>query len=797
LKVPAFFIPFLIAVPLYAQEQPEAVSFGDSLNFQKRNTTLTGIVTNAETNEPVQGVNIFADGLYSGQETDANGKYFLSLPAGEYRIVFRHAAMIPKVFKVGLYAHGLLNVKMSPKVVDLSEIIISARGAEQNIKHATTGIVEMSIEQVKTLPALMGETDVIKSLQLFPGVTSVGEGSSGVNIRGGRSDQNLTLMNEALVLSSNHAMGFLSSFNHDVVGNFTLYKGNVPSYYGGRASATLNIEMKKGNFDKWNMQGGIGTSSNRLLIDGPLLKDRVSIISGARFSNANWILRKAENSDVSSSSVRFYDFYGAVTARIGAKHVITVNGLHTGDHFKFSDKFGYEWSSDVASVNSKNSITEKLSAYSILAYGDFRNSFFDPSGPEAARITNGVTYVQGKFSLLYALEKHSITAGTEAIRYQAAPEKMEAYGGSPVIPARVGKNKGLEYSFYAEDEWSPVDALSFSFGIRASFYRQLGPDSVYFYQEGAARSEQTITGKALDSSNALTTQSGLEPRFSGRVNLTPTRSLKFSYSRMMQYLHTISNTLAPTPIDLWQVSTRYLKPQRSQMYSLGYFQNFREEAWSGSIELFYRKSADQVEYRDFAKLFMNPHIETELLQGEGRSYGSEFFLKKNIGNWTGWLSYTYSRSVVKIDGATSEEQVNEGKWFPSNHDRPHVTSLVLNRKFYPRGSFNVSFTHSTGRPISAVVSNYTVNHVSVPNYSYRNEYRIPNYFRMDVSCVIGNVIRKIDDSLTISIYNLLSRRNAYSVYFQKSGSSFIMIPYKLSVLGTIFPSMTYTISLKR
>ncbi|HYC84333.1 MAG TPA: TonB-dependent receptor, partial [Chryseosolibacter sp.] len=531
-------------------------------------------------------------------------------------------------------------------------------------------------------------------------------------------------------------------------------------------------------------------------LEGPLVADKLSLIAGARLSNVNWILRKADNKDVRGSNVRFYDLYTGLSARVGLQHAVSANFLHTGDYFKFSDRFGYKWASNVASVQSKSTVTEKLSAYTLIARGEFTNSFFDPSGADAATITNGIRYTQGKFTMLYTPEKHAITAGGEIVYYNSSPERVRPYGGSPVLPENVTKEKGVEYAFFAEDEWTASESVSLSFGLRASFFHQLGPDSIYLYEPGAAKSEHTIVDRVYRTGSIATYQ-GLEPRFSARVNLSAVQSIKFSYSRLLQYLHTISNTLAPTPIDLWQVSTTYLRPQVSQMFSAGYFHNFKNETWTSSLEFFFKPSRDQVEYVDFAQLFLNPHIETELLQGEGRSYGAELFVKKNIGDWTGWLSYTYSRSLVRIDGPTHAERVNDGRWFPSNHDRPHVTSLVLHRKFYPRGAFNVSFTHSTGRPVSAVISNYVVNGVSVPNYSYRNEYRIPNYFRIDVSILVGNVFNKADDSLTIGVYNLLSRRNAYSVFFKKGEDSFIMVPYKLSVLGTMFPSVTYTLSLTK
>lgn len=784
----------LLFLHTLAQRASNTIFVGDSIRNQGKVFSMTGMVTDSTSGLPITGVNIFANGFMVGT-TDAQGKYFATLKAGNYRMVFRYITALPKSYRVSLFGHGLLNVQMNDKPVNLEEVEIQAQGAEQSLKQANAGSVSMNIEQAKRLPALLGEVDVIKSLQTLPGVTSVGEGSAGVNVRGGRTDQNLMLMNDVMVLSSNHAMGFLSAFNQDVVSNFTLYKGNVPSYYGGRASATLAIDMKKGDFTAWGGQVSVGTSSNRLFVEGPIIKDKVSLIASGRFSNANWLLRKVKDRDVSSSEINFHDIYAAISTKPTKQSTLDFNILNTGDYFRFSDEFGYDWSSLVTSMNFKTILTERLSAYVTLAHGRFENGFFEPSGAEPSKLTNATNYNQGKLNILYTNNGHTATTGVELMDYRTRPEQLRPYGISFVKPIDVEKDRGIETAFYIEDEWTPNETISLSAGVRASFYSQRGPDTVYQYAPGLPRSTFTIQDTTYyNKGDAIVKYNGIEPRLALRISLGETRSVKLSYSRMLQYMHSISNTTSPTPIDLWQVSTPYLSPQKSHNFSIGYFQNFKNSKWVTSAEFYYRDIDDQIEYKDFAKLFLNNHLETELVQGKGRAYGVEVFLKKNQGNMTGWISYTYSRSLVLVNGLTDEETINNGAWFPSNYDRPHVFSFVMNQKIWPNHGFNLSFNYSTGRPISAVVSNYNVNGTVLPNFSGRNEYRIPNYMRMDISVEVGSVVRKLDDKLMLGVYNLLGRQNAYSVYFEKSGQSFRLTPYKLSILGTLLPFITYTVT---
>ncbi len=748
-----------------------------------------------EGGQALQGVGIHVDGLFTGVSTDRFGTYYLQVEPGEHRVVFRHLSNVPVFTKIQLYDNAVVNLEMVEKSYELEGVVVLSEEPDRNVRNPITGITKLTAQELKAIPAFLGEADIFKGLQLLPGVSSVGEGTSGINVRGAKADQNLLLMNEALVLSSNHALGFLSGFNADVTETFTLYKGNLPSTFGGRAGSALNIQMRPGSKENWQGQVGLGTSNGKILIEGPLMKDKVSVIFGGRLSNVNWLLNQARDLDIQNSSLNFYDGYVGLNWDLGNGHSLEANTLVTGDDFQFSDQFGYDWANRISSLRYKGIVSENISVAGLLADGNFDNAFFDPEGVDAARVENGMRYQQGKFSATWANEDLALTAGLEGVYYKGKPERMSPFNEeSAVQNQQAGKEKGVELSGFLSLEYELGKNTGLVAGLRYSTYSQLGPDTVYLYNENAPISEAEIRGETVFPSGKIKSYSGLEPRFSLRQNLNPTLSVKLSYARLFQYIQSVSNTFGPTPIDLWQLSTSYIPPQRSDNFSLGIFKNSKDNKWEYSIDAFYRMSQNQVEYRDFAQIFLNPHMETELVFGDGQAYGVEFLIKKNLGLVTGWLAYTYSRSFFTSQSQYEEEQINDNEKFPSNYDKPHEVNFILSRKMYPRGLFNFSVNYSTGRPVSAVNASYILNGgLVVPDYSVRNKYRIPDYFRVDVSYTVEKVFSKKGDSLNFGIYNLFGRKNAYSVFWKKDGDSQQLRPYRLAILGSIFPSITYSI----
>ncbi|MEO5976211.1 MAG: TonB-dependent receptor, partial [Chryseolinea sp.] len=406
-------------------------------------------------------------------------------------------------------------------------------------------------------------------------------------------------------------------------------------------------------------------------------------------------------------------------------------------------------------------------------------------------------YIQLKETLsLSPIDDHELNFGLEVNQYAMQPEKSTPYGeNSTVVAAEYSRSTGREMSLFINDEYDLSEKISLSFGLRGTCYQNLGKAKVFSYQRDTARTALTITDTTYYGSNkVIKTFGGLEPRVSARFSITPTSSIKMGYNRLRQYISLISNTTAPTPVDLWQVATPYILPQTGDNFSLGYYRNFKENIFETYLEGFYKKTKNLVEYKDFAQLLRNDHLETELVEGIGKSYGVELFLRKTRGNWTGWIAYTYSRSFVKVAESSMQKNINGGAWYPSNYDKPNAVSIVTNRKVGNNGSFGFNIIYATGRPVSAITSNYNSNGTVVPVFSGRNQYRIPDYLRFDISLTIGDIFKKVKDDLTLSIYNLLGRKNAYSVYYQRLGSTPLPESYKLSLLGSALPSITYNIT---
>jgi hypothetical protein len=796
MKLFAFLLVFLgLGVRAFSQTDSLTFSFGKEEGVHRSTYVLTGKIISKTSGEGLEGVGVHVDGFFTGVNTDRFGTYLIRVGPGVHRVVFRHIAHVPISTKVLLYDNGVVNLGMVEKSYELEGVVVLSDEPDRNVRNPITGVSKLTSQELRAIPAFLGEADIFKGLQLLPGVSSVGEGTSGINVRGAKTDQNLLLMNEALVLSSNHALGFLSGFNTDVTETFTLYKGNLPANFGGRSGSALNILMRPGSKESWQGQVGVGTSNGKVLLEGPLVTDKVSVIVGGRLSNVNWLLSQASNLDIRDSKLNFYDGYIGVNWDLGDGHMLEANTLITGDKFQFADQFGYDWKNRISSLRYKGAVSEHISIHALLADGNFGNAFFDPEGIDAARVENGIRYQQGKLSATWANPSLAVTSGVEGVYYQGKPEQMLPYhADSDVQKAQVGKERGLELSGFLTMEYELGKNTGLVAGLRYSGYSQFAPDTVYRYREGAPSTENEINGETIFSSGKIKSYSGFEPRFSLRQNLSPTLSIKLSYARLFQYIQSISNTFGPTPIDLWQLSTSYIPPQRSDNFSLGLFKNSEDNRWEYSIDAFYRTSRNQIEYRDFAQIFLNPHMETELVFGKGEAYGAEFLIKKNLGKVTGWLAYTYSRSFFASDGQFKEVQINGNKKYPANYDKPHEVNFILSRKMYPRGLFSFTVNYATGRPVSAVNASYILNGgIVVPDYSARNQYRVPDYFRVDLSYTVEKVFSKKSDSLNFGIYNLLGRKNAYSVFWKKDGNSKQLRPYRLAILGSIFPSISYSI----
>lgn len=758
---------------------------------------LQGHLQQAENGAPVAGASIFFGGINRGTISDENGNFQMSLKKGVYRLTIRHVGMQTERYTIEVNAAGILSFELIEKTATLEEVVVMAESEERNIQDPLGGISKLSINEVKKIPPLLGEIDVVKTLQLLPGVTSVGEGSSGFNVRGGGTDQNLILIDGIQIFNTSHLLGFFSAFNADATSSFALYKGNVPAQFGGRSSSVLDVKVRNGDPNKYEVTAGAGLMSGKLTVEGPIIKSKSSFLLASRFSYSDWLLGRVKNPEVRTSSASFYDITANVLHRFNEKHQLSLTSFNSHDFFRFSEEFGYEYTSRAVGLQWNSIMNAWWSSLTSASYGIYSSSFFDPAGYDSKRITNGIDnyHFQENFFFI-PNEKHSMTMGIELTGYYGREEASTAYLPDPsFVDQFIPRDKGREFAIFLSDEFIVTSVFSISTGLRYTLYQNIGKDLVYVYKPGVMRtSSEIIDTLSYAKNESIVSYGGLEPRLSIKIATGRTSSIKVSFNRIRQNIHQISNATTPTPVDIWQVSNPYIRPQIADQYSIGYFRNFKTNTFETYVEAYFKHSQNLLDYKDFAELLLNPHIETELVSGTGRSFGAELFLKKNAGPWKGWITYTYSRSLIQVIGTPEHESINHGEWYPSNFDKPHNLTIVANRTLQKSGSFGLIFTYSTGRPMTAILSSYQSGSASVPVFSNRNQYRIPNYLRLDLSLTIGNIFPALDDSLTLSIYNLLGRKNAYSVYYQRQEQLPLPQSYKLSMLGSAVPSATYTIT---
>ena len=758
---------------------------------------IKGVILDAQNNSPIPGAIVRSEISNVNTASDADGKYELQLPLGLHKIEIDAAGFESQITPVRVFNDASFDVQLFKGNIKLNEITIRD-AATKKIRSTTVGLSELSIKEIKQLPSFMGEADVIKSLMSLPGVSSVGEASAGYNVRGGNIDQNLILQDGQILLNSSHALGFFSTFNADVVKKVALYKGEIPAQFGGRTSSVLDVQLLDGNKERWQVNGGIGPFSGRLTIDGPIVKDKTTLLIAGRSTFSDWILRSVNDVNIKNSQMSFYDWNAKLTHKISENATLSLSAYDSYDHFQYSKAYGFNWRTQSFGVDYRQLITQGVSSTFSASYGASKNETYSPDSIFPYKLNNGLEHYKIKENLLISKIRHNtINAGAEWTLYNSFPEQFSqtASPAQSSSSSQVAKDKGDELSVYINDEIEITKKLSIAAGLRQTVYRQLGPATVNTYAPNSPLDTSSITG-STSYTNGQTIQSynGLEPRIALNYIVEEGTSIKLSYNRLFQYIHLISNTAASTPVDVWQVSTKYIPPQKSDNFSLGYFKNINGNDWETSVEVYYKLLDNLLEYKDFASLLRNSHIETELLSGIGRSYGAEFYVKKNKGLLTGSLSYSYARTLRKTQGPYPEETINSGNWYPANFDKPNTVNLSFNWQFRKTQSFAVFFTYSTGRPITAASSDYLIGTDGLfPNFSNRNNFRVADYHRLDVSYTIarGEVrTKRYKSSLTFSIYNVYGRQNPFSVFFKQFRDQPLKT-YQLAILGTPFPSVTY------
>jgi len=775
--------------------------FAFSAGGQNNSFTLSGYVRDANTGESLIGVNVFLADQSAGTVTNAYGFYSLTLPGGTQQIKVQFIGYRTISRTVELRADQSLNFKLKPQSTELEAVEVVSERADENVSSVEMSVAKLDVKEVKKMPQLLGEADIIRSLTLLPGISTLGEGSNGFNVRGGNTDQNLILLDEAPVYNSSHLFGFFSIFNADAVKDVKLYKGGIPAKYGGRLSSVVDVRQKEGNSQRLAASGGIGLLSSRLLVEGPLAKDRASFMVAGRRSYADIFLGLSDDPSLNQNILFFYDLNTKLNWRIDEKNTLFLSGYFGRDVFGINEFFDFEWGNATGSLRWNHLFSDKLFSNFGFIFSDYTYSLGTPEEDEFNfRLTSTIQnyHFKNRYTY-YRNDKQEIEFGLEAIYYRFKPGSIT---GS--VNLELQEEYALEPAIYVSEEWEIHPRLTLQYGLRYSAFYNLGSRTVHEYaQPNLPTPEELIDSTEYrpgEVIRAFAGWDGLEPRFSANFRINDEQSLKLSYNRTRQYIHLISNTSSPTPVDLYRPAGTYIEPASVNQIAGGFFQNFAQNTWEASVEVYYKQFNNIVDYRNGADLIFNESIETELLSGIGRSYGLELLLRRNRGNLTGWFSYTWSVTENKVVGVDPQIAINAGEWYPANFDKRHDLSLVLNYRFNAKWDLSANFLYQTGRPVTPPEGRFQYETFTVPIYRNRNSYRIPDYHRLDLSAnytPARDSSKRFFSSWSFGLYNVYARRNAYSVYFEQAEatantpSNFNTQAVRLSIFGTLIPFVTW------
>lgn len=756
--------------------------------------TIQGFIRDAQNGEVLIGASITQPDTYQGSISNNYGHYSLSLEEGKKVIVFSFIGYKRKVDTLILDSDVSMNVDLEPITEELAEVIVSAKEPDFNVESLIPGINTLDLSTKGQIPYFLGEVDILQGAALLPGINTLGEDANGLNIRGGAVDQNLLLLDEAPVYNPNHLFGLISVFNPEAVNNVEIMKGFVPPSYGGRASSVITVHQKEGDDQNYHFTGGLGLVSARFIAEGPLKRGESSFIVSGRQSLFNISLDDGNRSS-------FQDVNAKANWKYNKRNTFYISGYFGNDRSQNTFETVRNWGNRNLSLRWNHLFTPKLFANFSAIVSQYNYKITQPR--EAASFVGNSRIVDYmlKSDWSYTLSpKHHFEFGGNLILHRLKPgDRIPFDENSSSDSLLLDSEHGLESALYVSHETEINEKLKLLYGMRMSALHTLGPEEVYLYASNMPRSDASITDTVHHGQREVVkAYYGIEPRVSMALEVSNQATIKASYSRNTQYLHLISNTITPSPTDIWKLSDTHIKPTVSDHYSLGYYRNFNDNTWESYIDVYYKELSNLLEYKNGADLLFNENPETELLNGQGRAYGIEFFLKKNKGRYTGWLSYTLSRSEVKVDGSFEESTINNGQYFPSNHDRKHDISLVNIFQFNQRLSGSVSFNFNSGRPYTLPEGKYYFEGNLIPLFGQRNTNRLPDYHRLDLSVKLEGKStrsdgspRKWKDYWTLNIYNVYGRANVYSYLFEENEStgSTSITPY--TIFDSIIPAISY------
>lgn len=757
------------------------IIFSLSHLFAQEKFTLNGHVKDASTGEELIGATIYIKELKSGGVTNVYGFYSLTIPEGNYHIRYSYIGYESQTITIDNSKNQVFDIELVSSDATLNEVVIKAQADNENIRSTDMGVVKMDIKEIKKIPILFGEQDIIKTLTLMPGVSSGGEGKGGFYVRGGNTDQNLILLDEAPVYNASHLMGFFSVFNSDAIKDMKLYKAGIPAQFGGRLSSVLDVHMKDGNQKKFSVSGGLGLISSRLTVEGPIVKDKGSFIVSGRRTYAD-LLYGLMDPDFRGMDLFFYDLNAKANYKIGDKDRIFISGYFGQDKLG-TENFGFNWGNQTATMRWNHLFSSRLFSNTSFIYSSYSYQIKVNQSNTDFRITSGIEDYHVKQDFTYfANTKNTLKFGLDFIYHTFKPGELTTEGELSMDNLIIDKKYAYESGVYISNEQKLGSRIMLDYGVRLSMFNEVGPGSVFQYNNNG----EIISEEVYEKGDVICTYAVPEPRFAMSYMLNEESSVKASYQHNAQYIHLLSASTSENPTDVWVPSSSLIKPEQANQYSVGYFRNFQDNTFETSIEVYYKTMTNLVDYKDGADILLNEHVEADLVFGKGKSYGIELLLKKRVGKFTGWVGYTLSKTENKFDA------INDGDWFSARQDRTNDVSIVGMYDINDRISVSATWIYYTGDAVTMPSGQYLIDGNIVPLFTERNGYRMPDYHRLDLGVTIdGKQTSKFKTSWNFSVYNAYARQNAYSISFQESESNPGTMESIQFSLFSIVPSVTW------
>lgn len=768
-----------------------------------KTAAITGHITDGATRDPLESATIQITNTRFAAVSDRNGKYSITLSPGLYKLKISCVGFDAVDYSIKLISSGNLDVTLNEESILIDGVVIKSRRADHNVTSNQMSLIEVNREAIQQLTLTIGTKDIIRSMTLMPGVKSAGEFGSDIIVRGGGSDQNLILIEGAPVFNTAHIFGLLSVVNADALESAVLYKGNIPARFGERVSSVMDLKIRQDNDEKFWGTGGIGLIDSRLTLGIPVIKKKLSVLIGGRTTYSDYLLHMMRDAYLKNSSAYFFDMNGLVTYNINKANQLSLSGYKSYDLFDYVNNLKYDYGNTLGSFKWSHNFNNRLHANLQGSYSSYEiNTYNETNAYEMTAITSGLSYASARLNATYTFKTDdNIDVGIQSIFYTIQPGSLSPLDEASVIsPYNLKPEQAIENAIYVAGKFELSSVVSINAGLRYSYYDFRGPNTIYIYDSEAPRITSAIIDSVVYAKNeVIKTYSGIEPRISLKFQLNSSSSVKLNYNRANQYISLVSYSAVPTPDDRWKLSDPYIKPVICDQVAVGYYKNLRQNSIETSVEIYYKRLQNLVEYKNGAQILLNPYLETALLNASGESYGVEFFIKKSLGSLDGWLGYTWSRTLKKTSGIYEDEIINDNTWYPSSFDIPHDLTLMATYHLNRRWQVSGTFKYNSGRAITLPENKYVIDNEYVIQFSDRNKYRLPDYHRLDLSITVGESLRikkKWKGSWTFAVINVYGRDNAYSVFYEKHPMSvqnnFTLFSLnKLYIIGHPIPTLTY------